>query len=175
MTELRRDWHRVAEAVSARRAKKGLRQQDVAARGGPSPALQYQIENAKKDGPLPYQAEKLRALDNALDWPLGTILRIADGHEIPVDHEPAEVIDHGAPSDPIETRIGKQLSDALKQLSDERGEDAAREVMQGFLGFVERLVDQDASNDNGDRKSELSLLGDFEPHENTEKGNSTRQ
>ena len=67
------DWKRLGTAVKARRERLGLRQEDVAASGGPSTAVQRQIEGGKREGG--YRASILSSLEHALGWRRGEVLR----------------------------------------------------------------------------------------------------
>lgn len=66
----------LAEAVAARRAHRGLSQEVLAARGGPSGRTVRDIENARIDRVTPSTLSKL---DRALDWPTNTAAKILAG------------------------------------------------------------------------------------------------
>lgn len=87
MTEPSRD--HLAARVRARRESLGLRQKDIAARGGPSYETVRLIEKAAPGSP--YQSRTLAGLDRALSWKSGTSAAILDGT---ADPDPVTWVDN---------------------------------------------------------------------------------
>ena len=82
-----KDWQRLADLVSERRADLGATQEDIRAAGGPSTATQRLIEGALQSR---YQPVILGRLETALKWERGSVRRIlAGGNPVPVSDEPA--------------------------------------------------------------------------------------
>lgn len=81
------DARRLADAIAVRRARLGLNQEALAARGGPSGRTVRDIENARLDRFTPSTLSKL---DRALDWRDGTSEKILDGTA--TEAELAEVV-----------------------------------------------------------------------------------
>ena len=82
-----KDWRRLADLVSERRADLGMTQEDVRAAGGPSTATMRLIEGGHQSR---YQPVILGRLETALKWERGSVRRIlAGGNPAPVDDEPA--------------------------------------------------------------------------------------
>jgi hypothetical protein len=84
-----KDWQRLADLVSERRADLGMTQEDVRAAGGPSTATQRLIEGALQSR---YQPVILGRLETALKWERGSVRRILAGRDpVAVDSEPEPV------------------------------------------------------------------------------------
>jgi hypothetical protein len=83
------DWGRLAEYVLERRIELDLTQAEVQAAGGPSPAVQRQIEGALSQS---YQRRVLAALERALRWERGSVRAVlAGGEAIPMpEPEPGD-------------------------------------------------------------------------------------
>ena len=81
-----KDWRRLADLVSERRADLGMTQEDVRAAGGPSTATMRLIEGGLQSR---YQPVILGRLETALKWERGSVRRIlAGGDPVPVSEEP---------------------------------------------------------------------------------------
>ena len=90
-----KDWQRLADLVSERRADLGMTQEDVRAAGGPSTATQRLIEGGHQSR---YQPVILGRLETALKWERGSVRRIlAGGDPVPVSDEPAPAAPEPAP------------------------------------------------------------------------------
>jgi transcriptional regulator with XRE-family HTH domain len=68
------DWERLGAAVQARRTRLRLRQEDIAAAGGPSHATLRRLERG-----APLQGRTLERLEQVLNWKVGVIQAILDG------------------------------------------------------------------------------------------------
>ena len=85
-----KDWQRLADFVSDRRADLGMTQEDVRAAGGPSTATQRLIEGALQSR---YQPVILGRLETALKWERGSVRRVlAGGDPVPASDESAPAI-----------------------------------------------------------------------------------
>jgi len=96
-----KDWSRLADLVSERRADLGMTQEDVRAAGGPSTATMRLIEGGHQSR---YQPVILGRLETALKWERGSVRRIlAGGDPVPVSDEPARTVLEPAPdpADPV--------------------------------------------------------------------------
>lgn len=84
----RQSQERLAKAVKDRRRELGLRQQDLSARGGPSKASLYSVENAAADN---FSDSTIEMLETSLDWAFGSIASVvAGGPPTPLPVEPEE-------------------------------------------------------------------------------------
>lgn len=110
---------RLATAVRERRGELGLRQGDLAARGGPGVVKVGQIERAEA---IRAQTLTLSRLDAALDWPAGTAARILTG---------------AAPVEAVPDQASASLEDAIR--SDSRLIPEAREHLLKQLGLLLRI------------------------------------
>lgn len=71
------NWKRVGPYVRSRRRDLRLRQEDIASRGGPSPALVRQVENGRYDSDM--QDAMRRGFEVALQWQPGSLDAILQG------------------------------------------------------------------------------------------------
>lgn len=136
------DRQRLAEAVRGRRLALGLRQTDLAERGGPSTETLRLIENARQDG---YGPRTLARLDRSLNWPPGTAAKILEGAEA----ELATVVTHNAPSRAevsVDTTDKPQVlvaTEMVSRLAVEKNRSPAKEAaLQALLRLLPELVDE---------------------------------
>lgn len=103
------DWGRVAEFVRARRNRLGIKQ----AAAGVSSATWTKIENAKAESYKPFV---LARIEQALDWPSGTIMAIAAGGSPPTTGDDIDLEDRVTRLEAEIARTNQRLDRVLRAL-----------------------------------------------------------
>lgn len=103
------DWRRVAEEVRSRRLALGLKQNETE---GVSPASWSKLENA---GATSYKPFVLANVERLLEWPAGTIMRLARGGDVPGAPVGDDVVDRLTRLEEKFDRIEELLRDALSK------------------------------------------------------------
>lgn len=97
------DRRRLAAAIKKRRDEElHLRQEDVSARGGPSKAWLYSVENAGADA---YSDTSIARLEKALMWAPGSCAAIVAGDQ-PIPLAPNDEDENGEGVEPVELIYG---------------------------------------------------------------------
>jgi DNA-binding XRE family transcriptional regulator len=133
----RQSQDRLAKAVKDRRSELKLRQQDLSARGGPSKASLYNIENSAADN---YSDTTIEMLETSLDWAFGSVAAIIAGQNptpLPVDPEDGE-----AAGDEIEITYRGWLM-TLRPSPDATREQVRRIRREALNTVMDRIDDLD--------------------------------
>lgn len=138
-------WQRVAEAVTARRARRNWTQIDVATRGPLSLDRVQAIEGAKRPT---YRAGTIAALERALEWEYGSVEAILVGGEPTPLEDSAAVEDSGVAVEGLATDREPTVAELAAALAEEK---RAREDLE--RRFRELVAQQDEDRERRRKSS----------------------
>lgn len=145
----------LARAVRSRRLELGLRQADLAGRGGPALATVGLIESGRERSPRPLT---LGGLDRALDWKSGSAAAVLRGEDpVPFEQPPARpglsVVGATVEPDVDEEEVDNEVLAAIR-----RDPDLDDDARNHFLNQYELLREMSQRRRIAAEKGEPDLL-----------------
>lgn len=133
------DWSIAGEILYRRRRTKGLTQAQVQAAGGPSTAIQRQVENGTYSASM-HQSLR-RGYEQALGLPRGSIDILLAGESLPDDADSVGAgADGGRQDDAHDDGLGQWLTRTRSELTDAEQEQMWNDAQPVLEALLERTL-----------------------------------